>query len=123
MNEVSLRTVTIPDGVVKICRQAFYNCTNLKSVSIPASVKEIEAGAFIRDNSGILILVLNVEGENNWNGYARLYTSSTSSTPNALVFTGKLDGSQLSYPGDHRLDPSNKPYPKYSNDDVTYKRN
>ena len=128
MNEVSLRTVTIPDGVVKICSFAFYKCTNLKTVSIPASVKEIEASAFtLNDNSDFgsnqYSFSLNVEGENNWNGYARLYTSATSSTPNALVYTGKLTGGALSYGGNIKTEPNQSGSPYYYAGSVTYKRN
>ena len=128
MNEVSLRTVTIPDGVVKICSFAFYKCTNLKTVSIPASVKEIEASAFTLNDNGDFgsnqySFSLNVEGENNWNGYARLYTSATSSTPNALVYTGKLTGGALSYGGNIKTEPNQSGSPYYYAGSVTYKRN
>ena len=126
-DEVSILSVTIPNTVVKICTGAFMYCTNLKTVRIPASVKEIERSAFTLNKSQFgdskYSFSLYVEGENNWNGYASRQTSSTSFTPNSLVFTGELDGPQLAYSGTHRLDPNNNPYPYYSYGDVTYKRN
>lgn len=39
--------VTIPDGVIKIGKEAFGECKTLKSLTIPASVKEIIDHAFI----------------------------------------------------------------------------
>ena len=126
-DEVSILSVTIPNTVVKICNGAFMYCTNLKTVRIPASVKEIESSAFTLNKSQFgdskYSFSLYVEGENNWNGYASRYTSSTSFTPNSLVFTGELDGPQLAYSGTHKLDPNNNPYPYYWYGSVTYKRN
>ena len=126
-DEVSILSVTIPNTVVKICNGAFMYCTNLKTVRIPASVKEIESSAFTLNKSQFgdskYSFSLYVEGENNWNGYASRQTSSTSFTPNSLVFTGELDGPQLAYSGTHKLDPNNNPYPYYWYGGVTYKRN
>lgn len=44
----SLRTVTIPEGVTRIGKMAFYGCANLELVTIPASVTEIGEDAFGR---------------------------------------------------------------------------
>ena len=41
-----LTSITIPDGVVYIGSYAFYNCPSLKAVTIPASVTSIDEGAF-----------------------------------------------------------------------------
>ena len=38
--------VIIPDGVTTIGEEAFYECSNLTSISIPKSVKSIEIRAF-----------------------------------------------------------------------------
>ena len=40
--------VTIPYGVRKIGKEAFYGCTHLQQVTIPDSVEEVERGAFDR---------------------------------------------------------------------------
>ena len=36
----------IPSGVRKIAAKAFYDCTGLKEVVLPASIKEIDSSAF-----------------------------------------------------------------------------
>ncbi len=45
--ETGLKTVTIPDSLVKIGGGAFMNCTSLTSVNIPESVTEIGGSAFM----------------------------------------------------------------------------
>ncbi len=47
----SLKTVLIPNSVIKIGNLAFYGCSNLESVSIPNSVTEIGNRAFISCNN------------------------------------------------------------------------
>ncbi len=42
----SLKSVTIPEGVIRIWNSAFENCTSLKSVTIPKSVTDIDKNAF-----------------------------------------------------------------------------
>lgn len=42
----SLRSVIIQEGVHRVAEQAFYKCTNLKEISIPASVTSISASSF-----------------------------------------------------------------------------
>ena len=46
MNCTELTSVTIPEGVTSIERDAFYHCNGLKTVKIPTSMKQIEWGAF-----------------------------------------------------------------------------
>ena len=41
-----LEKVTLSEGLTKISKNAFTSCTALKSLNIPKSVEEIEAGAF-----------------------------------------------------------------------------
>lgn len=43
---INLTSVTIPEGVLYIGEYAFYGCSNLKSISIPKSVMEIGWAAF-----------------------------------------------------------------------------
>lgn len=43
----SVTSVTIPEGVTRICSYAFYACTTLTSVSIPESVTQIDGDAFL----------------------------------------------------------------------------
>ena len=46
MGCTSITSVTIPEGVTKICYSAFENCSNLISVTIPSSVNSIDYYAF-----------------------------------------------------------------------------
>jgi hypothetical protein len=48
MNCSNLTSVTIPGSVTTIEKRAFYECTGLTSITIPASIKRIEQGAFER---------------------------------------------------------------------------
>lgn len=41
-----LTEVTIPEGVTKIGKTAFYNCVSLQAVSLPSTLKTIGSGAF-----------------------------------------------------------------------------
>ena len=54
-----LTSVTIPEGVTSIDRDAFYDCNALKTVTIPTSVKYIGLGAF---NGCSGLTSLNVSG-------------------------------------------------------------
>ena len=44
----SIKSVVIPEGVVKIGKSAFANCENLKIVTAPQSLTKVEANAFFR---------------------------------------------------------------------------
>ena len=63
----SLERVVLPQ-TLKVLRQSFADCENLKAISIPASVTRIHTSAF---SSAKLIEVLNYEGTKaQWNKYA-----------------------------------------------------
>ncbi|MGI6174161.1 MAG: leucine-rich repeat protein, partial [Christensenellales bacterium] len=47
-DRINLKTVTIPNGVTKIGKNAFKNCANLTRISIPGSVTTIGVAAFFR---------------------------------------------------------------------------
>ena len=53
-----IQKLSLPDGLTRIGKRAFYNCTGLLSVSIPGSVLEIGDAAFCK-NSGLTMLTLN----------------------------------------------------------------
>ena len=53
----NLTSITIPNTVTSIGSEAFRNCWNLTSITIPASVEEIGIQAF--ENSGVKKVVLN----------------------------------------------------------------
>ena len=53
----NLRSVAIPDGVTKICRNSFRDCKTLESVTIPESVTTIDEAAF--GNCSCLFWVCN----------------------------------------------------------------
>lgn len=43
---LSLNSVTIPEGVTSVAQMAFYNCANVKKLSLPASLTNIGVDAF-----------------------------------------------------------------------------
>lgn len=45
-NSSSILSVVIPDGVTKISDYAFYSCGNIKRITIPETVREIERNVF-----------------------------------------------------------------------------
>lgn len=59
----SVTSIKIPDGVKKICTAAFWNCSSLKEVTIPASVNTIGFMAFNGCNSLATIKVASGDAE------------------------------------------------------------
>ena len=57
INDVSLDTIIIPEGVEEICNEAFFGCSSLKYVHIPATVKKIGLRVFAYCNALSTIVV------------------------------------------------------------------
>lgn len=65
--------LTLPNGITEINRYAFCNCTDLTSVTIPASVTSMGSYVFSKDCTG---LIIKYQGDSipeawdeNWNAY------------------------------------------------------
>ena len=41
-----LKSITLPEGLYRICNNSFLKCSNLEHINIPNSVKEVDPGAF-----------------------------------------------------------------------------
>ena len=71
----SIKSVTIPDSVRKIGKEAFYWCKSLVSITIPGSVKEIDKGAFSWCESLVNVTIeegVNTIGDNAFLGCKHL---------------------------------------------------
>lgn len=55
----NLTSISIPEGVTKIMKSSFYNCTSLSSVTIPRGVFEIEERAFYNCTNLTSIIIPN----------------------------------------------------------------
>ncbi len=42
----TIRSVTLPKGIVEIGKEAFYECSNLEKITIPDTVQKVDANAF-----------------------------------------------------------------------------
>ncbi len=58
----NLKTVTIPNTVTRIGSEAFYQCTSLRSIEIPSSVKEISTNCFNNSHNLSEIIIYNEPG-------------------------------------------------------------
>lgn len=79
----SIKNIIIPDGIKKITEKAFYDCTELESISIPNSVTDIEAYAFCRCQklkSIVLPKSIKKIKESTFKGCAELKTVSIPNT-------------------------------------------
>ena len=45
-NQNKLKSITLPEGLIKICDSAFTNCTSLESITMPNSLESIGYGVF-----------------------------------------------------------------------------
>lgn len=83
----TVNEVIIPEGIKLIGRDAFNNCKNLKTVSIPSSVECIDIYAF--GNSEIEYLIIP-EGVTHINGYAFMGCKKikTLNLPSSITFIG-----------------------------------
>ena len=96
LNGEEVVDLVIPDGVTRINRCSFINCTNIKSVTIPKSVNQIEGHAF---NGCINLTDVNISNLSAWcNTYCESYYSGIIlshplfSNPNAKL---KLNGEEI----------------------------
>ena len=73
-----LKSVSIPDSVIRIGKSAFYCCRTLKSIVIPASVKEIGDNAFLytRKVNSIVVSEDNKRYDSRNNSNAIIETST-----------------------------------------------
>lgn len=65
-----IRKVVIGEGVISIGNYAFYGCKNLKSVSLPASLEEIECFAFSQSGIETITIPNGIMGLNSCAFYA-----------------------------------------------------
>lgn len=63
-----IRVVNVGEGVISLGENAFLDCTNIQSVSLPASLESIGAGAFLGCND--LTTVTFAGREQDWDGLA-----------------------------------------------------
>ncbi len=82
-----LESVVISEGVTKLCDGIFESCINLKSVTIPASVNEIDSIAFIDTPKDMVLYVTEdsyAEQFAKKYGYNYISSSADESTPDEL---------------------------------------
>ena len=59
----NLKEITIPDGITRICSEAFLDCSSLTTVTFPASLKRIDFNAFFGCTSLQRIILPNTLDE------------------------------------------------------------
>ncbi len=93
-----LTSITIPDGVTSIGNRAFFDCTLLKSVTIPASVTSIDNEAFGYYYDIDSSEIKKVDGfKINYvrNTYGHYYAAKNGFTDEAYLATNELDDGTL----------------------------
>ena len=93
-----LTSVTIPDSVTDIRWRAFYNCVSLKSVTIPKSVIDIDNYAFGYYDDSDSFGTKKIDGfKINYvkNTYGHMYAIKNGFTDEACLLTNELDDGTL----------------------------
>ena len=82
-----LRTIQLPDTLLKIEKYAFYQCGKLQEIEIPNSVKTIGQFAF-SSCTNMEKVVINVEDADIYNGLKEIQSTTTQTGDEAIVITG-----------------------------------
>ena len=93
-NCTSLTGITIPAGVTSIGQQAFYQCTSLASINIPAGVTNIGNGAFLGCSS---LTSVTFEGTIPSSGFLTAFPSAVSDIRAKFYATDPANGTPGTY--------------------------
>ena len=85
----TITSVVIADSVVRIGKNAFYNCTNLKSITIPDSVEIVDASAFDGCVNLTSVTVGNQVKQVADGAFARCSSLTNITLPDSVAFLGK----------------------------------
>uniref|UniRef100_A0A6C0JZV4 Uncharacterized protein n=1 Tax=viral metagenome TaxID=1070528 RepID=A0A6C0JZV4_9ZZZZ len=60
---INLTSITIPDSITSISKSAFYGCNNLKNITTPKTVKNVDTKAFYITNSKIELTIYSAKSD------------------------------------------------------------